>query len=127
VKGVVAAAFAAALALGACGGDSDTASTTDTTAPEQGTGAGGGGEATGDTITIKNFKFMPDKLTANVGDMIKVTNEDNAAHTLTAKDRSVDTGTLDEGASATITLAKAGTIDYICNIHPYMTGTIEVE
>lgn len=124
MKAVVATAFAAALALGACGGDSDTASTTDTTGPDQATGGGG---ATGDTIAIKNFKFVPDKLTANVGDMIKVTNEDNAAHTLTAKDKSVDTGNLDEGASATITLAKAGTLDYICNIHPYMTGTIEVE
>ncbi len=27
----------------------------------------------------------------------------------------------------TITLAKAGTYKYFCNIHNYMTGTIEVK
>ncbi len=58
---------------------------------------------------------------------MKVTNDDGTAHTVTAADKSFDTGDLDGGATATITLAKAGTYQYFCNIHNYMTGTIEVK
>lgn len=121
MRPVAAAAFAGALALAACGGDSDTASTGDTSGD-----SGTAGSASGEAVVIKNFEFNPDKLTAKVGDKIEVTNKDSATHTLTAKDKSVDTGDLDEGESATVTLDKAGTLDYVCSIHPYMTGTIEV-
>ena len=31
------------------------------------------------------------------------------------------------GEATAITLAKAGTYKYFCNIHNYMTGTIEVK
>lgn len=127
---VAAGVFSAALALGACGDDSDDASDsspdpkTAMSDPKDTTTGGGDGGKT--SIVIKDFKFDPDKLTAKVGDKITVTNEDSATHTLTAKDNSVDTGNLDKGASGTITLAKAGSIEYVCNIHDYMTGTIEV-
>ncbi len=124
MRSVVAAAFAAALALAACGGDSDTASTSDAGAD------GGSGDradvAAGDAIVIKDFKFTPEKLSAKVGDKITVTNQDSATHTLTAKDKSLDTGNLDEGGTATVTLDKTGTVDYVCEIHDYMTGSIEV-
>lgn len=127
MKAVAVAAFAAALAMGACGDDSDTTESgttgaTETTAP----GGAGAAEAKGGAIVIKDFEFNPDKLSAKVGDKITVTNEDSAVHTLTAKDKSVDTGNLTEGKSATITLSKAGTVDYVCEIHDYMTGSIEV-
>lgn len=127
MKLVVAAAFAAAVALGACGGDSDTASTTDTADGGSTDTTAAGGAATGDAIAIKDFKFDPETIKVKVGDTIKVTNNDSATHTLTATDKSVDTKNLDEGASATITLAKAGTVEYLCEIHDYMKGTIEVE
>lgn len=126
VAGVAAAAFAAALALGACGGDSDKSSTTDMTDGGSTETTAGGGSATGDTIVIKDFKFGPETLKVKVGDTIKVTNKDSATHTLTALDKSFDTKNLDEGASATITVSKAGTVEYQCNIHDYMKGTIEV-
>lgn len=126
---VAAVVFSSALALGACGDDdSDTASdsSASTTAmAEMKDMTTGGSDKT--AIVIKDFKFDPEKLTAKVGDKITVTNNDSATHTLTAKDKSVDTGELVEGANGTITLAKAGTIDYVCNIHDYMTGTIEVQ
>ena len=136
--GLAAAVFSAVLALGACGSDSDddnasTAGDTDTTAAagtndtaDDMTGGGGSGEA-GTAIAIKDFKFAPETLKAKVGDKITVTNGDSATHTLTAKDKSFDTGNLDEGAEGTITVSKAGTVEYFCNIHDYMTGTIEVQ
>jgi len=128
MKAVVAAAFAAAVTLGACGGNSDTPSTTDTKKPSGTTAPGGGGQpaASGEAIAIKDFKFGPESLKAKVGDTVKVTNNDSATHTLTAVDKSFDTKELKEGASATITVSKAGTFEYQCNIHDYMKGTIEV-
>ncbi|HVE47566.1 MAG TPA: cupredoxin domain-containing protein [Acidimicrobiales bacterium] len=134
--GIVATVFSAALVFGACGDDDDTTTTenttetsasNETTETSETTASGGGGSTAGTAIVIKDFKFEPDKLEAKVGDKITVTNKDSATHTLTAKDKSVDTGNLAEGASGTITVAKAGTIDYVCEIHDFMAGSIEVE
>ena len=92
---------------------------------------GSAGAATGaktpNSITIANFQFSPDPLVVKAGATVKVTNSDGTAHTVTAADKSFDTGDIDGGATATITLAKAGTYKYFCNIHNYMTGTIEVK
>lgn len=90
-------------------------------------GASEHGAKTANSITIANFQFSPDPLVVAAGTKVKVTNHDGTAHTVTAADKSFDTGDIDGGASATITLAKAGTYKYFCNIHNYMTGTIEVK
>jgi plastocyanin len=87
----------------------------------------GKGATTPNSITIANFQFSPAPLVVSAGTEVKVTNNDGTAHTVTAVDKSFDTGHLDGGASATITLAKAGTFKYFCDIHNYMTGTIEVK
>lgn len=84
------------------------------------------GAKTPSSITIANFEYSPDPLVVAAGTEVKVTNNDGTAHTVTAVDKSFDTGELGGGASATITLARAGTFEYFCDIHNYMTGTIEV-
>ena len=50
----------------------------------------------------------------------------DAPHTVTADDGSFDTGKIDPGASATITVDTAGTFAYHCNFHPSMKATITV-
>jgi plastocyanin len=94
-----------ALLAAACGGsdDSDTAST-----------AGAGNK----TVTISNFEFAPDTLEAKVGDTIAVDNQDQTEHTVTARDKSFDTGTFT--GTKTFTVTKAGTFEYVCEIHPFM-------
>ncbi|MDQ1397395.1 MAG: hypothetical protein QOG64_2654 [Acidimicrobiaceae bacterium] len=99
--------------VSACGGGSSSKAS--------GSASGGAGTA----ITIKSFKFDPSPLKAKVGDTITVTNSDNTDHTATADDGSFDTGKFASGPK-TITLAKAGTVAYHCNVHDYMKGTIEV-
>jgi plastocyanin len=80
-----------------------------------------------DSLGISNFKFRPARLTVSRGPRITVTNRDSTAHTATADDgRSFDTGNIDPGSTATITLAKAGTYRFHCSIHPFMHGTIVV-
>jgi plastocyanin len=87
--------------------------------------AGGGSGGTGTAITIKNFQYSPNPISVKVGAKLTVTNDDGTVHTLTANDGQFDTGDLDGGASGTITITKPGTYRYFCDIHNYMTGTIE--
>ncbi len=86
--------------------------------------AAGGANA----ISIKNFKYAPPTLIAAPGAKIAVTNDDQTVHTVTASDKSFDTGDLDGGATASITApTEPGTYSYICDIHQYMQGTLKVQ
>ena len=88
------------------------------------TSAAAGG-ATGNAINIKNFKFSPNPLKAKVGATITITNTDGTDHTVSADDKSFDTGKFSEG-SKTFTVDKAGTYSFHCNVHDYMKGVIQV-
>ena len=126
-KKLVAAAAVLLLLLGAaCGGDEDGGSTesTDSGSTTEDTGDTGGGSV---TLTASNFAFDPSELSAAAGDTIEFTNEDDAPHTFTADDASIDEE-VDAGGSTTIDLAdvEPGTYDFVCKIHPDMTGTLEV-
>ena len=84
-----------------------------------------GGNAGPKTVTISNFEFSPDTLEVKVGDTITVDNKDQTEHTVTARDKSFDTGTFMGKTNFTVT--KAGTFEYICEIHPFMPAkTIRV-
>ena len=91
-------------------------------------GGGGGAALTPDTIVIKNFAYEPATLTVAPGAPITVINQDSAPHTVTAGDKSFDSGTIAGGQRGTITApAKPGSYSYICTIHQYMTGTLIVK
>ncbi|MFJ9948291.1 cupredoxin domain-containing protein [Kitasatospora sp. NPDC091207] len=78
-------------------------------------------------VDIRNFLFEPAALTLSPGATLTVTNQDSTAHTLTADDKSFDTGTIAPGATATITAPQqSGPHAYICTIHPFMHGTLTV-
>jgi plastocyanin len=91
-------------------------------------GGGGGAALTPDTIVIKNFAYEPATRTVAPGATITVINQDSAPHTVTAGDKSFDSGTIAGGQRGTITApAKPGSYSYICTIHQYMTGTLIVK
>ena len=75
-------------------------------------------------VAIKDMKFVPADIEVAVGDTVTFTNLDNAPHTATATDGSFDTGRLNKGESASVTVGAAGTFPYICEIHPSMEGSI---
>jgi plastocyanin len=78
-------------------------------------------------VTIKDFKFQPHDITVKEGQKVRWTNDDNVPHTVTAtKNGSFDSGTLKPGAFYETTMRNAGTIDYVCTIHPGQTGTIKI-
>ncbi len=97
---------------------SSSTSTTSTTTPA----------ATGqNTVTIQNFSFSPSILTVKVGDKVTWTNQDSMGHSVTADDKSFDTGVMANGESKSLTFAKAGSFAYHCSVHPSMMGTVVVQ
>ena len=90
-----------------------------------GIAAGATARAKTPAVTIKGFAFAPKTLTVKAGAKIKVSNKDGTAHTFTANKGAFDTGDIDGGSSATVTVKKPGTYAYHCNIHSSMKGTIK--
>ena len=76
-------------------------------------------------MTIAGFAFDPSTVTVSGPTDITITNDDSATHTFTLDDGSVDE-TIEPGATVTVTVDVAATTGFHCNIHPQMTGTIEV-
>lgn len=78
-------------------------------------------------IDISGFAYDPDTLTVQVGDTVTWTNQDSAAHTVTADNADFDSGSLAQGETWSFTFDSAGTWDYHCTFHPMMTAVIIVE
>jgi plastocyanin len=122
----------ALLVLGACGGDdtggSDNSGATEDGAAEDGGDAASGGSSTLE-VTATDFQFSPTELSVEPDSEVTLTfsNEGQAPHTFTAEDLDVDVH-LDPGASEEITFTAPpnGSIEWVCTIHPSMTGTIAV-
>jgi len=98
--------------------------TLNVTSDDAGSASTGSATRGGNAIVIKNFAFSPTPLRVKAGATVTVTNDDSATHTLTADKGAFDTGDLDGGKHMTITIGKAGTYAYHCEIHNYMTGEI---
>ena len=78
------------------------------------------------SISIKTFKFTPERITLPVDSELRVLNEDTTPHTLTADDMSFDTGNIAVGKEAVVKLSKEGEFAYHCAIHSSMRGVILV-
>ena len=97
----------------------DTSSTESTSST-----ASGSGEI---EIKLQNIAFSPNNVTAKVGQTIKWSNEDSVQHDVTAKSGATFKSDLfGKGQDFTTKLTKAGTIKYVCTVHPGMEGTITV-
>lgn len=79
----------------------------------------------GAEITIHNYQFMPAVLDIKAGTTVLVVNDDRVSHTVSAVDNSFNTGPIDEGGGQGVfVVTKPGTYAYVCQLHPYMHGTI---
>jgi plastocyanin len=97
-----------------------------------GCGSGGGDTATRTSsspqaVDISDYTYKPATLTVPAGTKLTFVNHDSTAHTATSKQPGAfDTGPIQPGKSATVTLTKPGTFTYYCAFHPFMEGTIKV-
>lgn len=78
------------------------------------------------TVHMKNSAYAPDPVSVAVGQSVEFVNDDDMPHTVTANDKSFDSGNLDAGKTWTYTFTKAGTFTYGCAYHAWMHGTIKV-
>jgi plastocyanin len=83
-------------------------------------------------VAISNFSFQPNSLSIAVNDIVKWSNNDSTAHTVTsgapgALDAKFDSGNLVSNATVCVQFLSAGTYQYFCNIHPFMTGVVVVQ
>jgi len=77
--------------------------------------------------------FIPSTVVITVGGTVTWENTDTAAHTSSSgtpqdgPDGVFDSSLVMAGASFSHTFDSAGTFDYFCMVHPWMTGTVIVE
>jgi plastocyanin len=117
---------AIALTLASCGGSNDSGGSSNGSKSTSSSQPASGGSSGG--VTISNFKFAPSTDSVKQGAAVSVTNNDSTAHTATSDDgKSFDTGDINPGSSAKVTVAKPGSYPYHCSIHPFMHGTLKVQ
>lgn len=90
--------------------------------------AGGAAPSAAAVITIKNFAYQVPP-SVRPGAMVKVTNSDQVAHTVTAdQSDSVFNVTVDPGGNATFAApSKPGSYKFHCTYHSNMHGTLVVK
>jgi plastocyanin len=114
-----------ALAAAGCGGGNDNGGSTGSGSSSTPASSSSGG---GVAIKMQNIQFAPKDVTVKVGQKVTWTNDDNTDHNVTAESgadfKSKDFG---NGATFSFTPDKAGTIKYVCTIHPGMTATLTVQ
>jgi plastocyanin len=107
------------LGLAACGGDDD----------------GGAGSASSEAcpsgatvIKMADIQFDPKDATAGVGQEVCWVNEDTIAHdTVDEETGKFKSELFGKGETFTTTIDAPGKINYVCTVHPGMTGTLTVE
>jgi plastocyanin len=124
-------ALGGALAAG-CGSSSSSSSNTSSApaaAPPATSSAAAAPAAAAGTIAVsmKNIQFVPKSVTAKVGQTVKWTNDDSVDHNVTATSGATfKSSNFGQGGTYVQKLTKAGTIKYVCTIHPGMGGTLVV-
>jgi amicyanin len=76
---------------------------------------------------MKNTAYLQARLRIKVGTTVEWTNNDPFPHTVTATDKSFDSGLIQPGKTYRHTFTKAGTFNYFCVPHPFMKGLVVVE
>jgi plastocyanin len=109
------------VASGACGSDGKK---DEGAKPSSADGAVSGEPA----VQIVNFQFKPQSLTVKAGTAVKWTNEDTAVHSIkdTSPLATPVSPDLGKGATFSITYGQPGSYSYICGIHQYMSGSVQI-
>jgi plastocyanin len=79
------------------------------------------------SVNIKDFEFVPSKVTIKVGGTVSWTNGGSSVHTITADDGRFDSGDVQKGKTFSRTFESTGTFSYHCSIHPTMKAQVVVE
>ena len=116
-----------ALAAAGCGSSNSGSTSSGSSSGSASTAAassGGGGVA----IKMQNIAFDPKAVTVKVGQKVTWTNDDSVDHNVTSQSgETIKSDNFGKGGTFSFTPTKAGTINYVCTIHPGMTATLTVQ
>jgi plastocyanin len=82
--------------------------------------------AAGTAVSIPGRFFDPDRVAIVAGDSVTWLNRDFTGHDVRASDGSFDSGRLERFRSYTQRFDRVATVPYLCTIHPFMTGQVDV-
>jgi plastocyanin len=117
-----------ALAAAGCGSSNSGSSSTSTPAASSSTSTAAASSGGGVAIKMQNIAFAPKAVTVKVGQKVTWTNDDSVDHNVTSQSgESIKSDNFGKGATFSFTPTKAGTIKYVCTIHPGMDGTLTVQ
>jgi len=77
-------------------------------------------------VTIRNFKYVRDKITINAGDVIVWRNADPVEHTVQGDAAGFDSPLVEPRQDWSHSFTAPGTYTYHCKPHPFMTAEIRV-
>ena len=77
-------------------------------------------------VAAEDNAFGPESFTVVEGEFVRFLNSDDVPHTFTADDGLFDSGTVEPGDEFRYAFDGPVTVTYHCEIHPSMTGTVEV-
>ena len=117
-----------ALALAGCGGDDSGSTSGGGTSGAEATATGPKTTADGGVeIAMKGIAYVPQTVSVNVGQRVTWVNEDDVLHDVASTSGDEFKSKLfPKGESFSYTPTRAGTISYVCTIHPGMEGTLDV-
>ena len=123
---------AAVLAVAGCGGDdeADTASAPAEAPAAESTesSAAPASEANAVAIGMKGLQFDPKEVTVKVGTTVTWTNLEDIPHNVVAeKGADFESDTFGKDGTYEFEAAEAGTVEYVCTLHPGMEGILSVE
>ena len=78
-------------------------------------------------VQIDQYAFLPQRVTVKAGTTVTWSNDDDDSHTVASSSKFFKSKALDTGDKFSFTFTTPGTYDYICSVHPYMTGAVVVE
>jgi plastocyanin len=77
-------------------------------------------------VVLRNTTFVPSRIQITAGTTVVWRNDDQLIHTVTANDKSFDSGLLQPGKTYRRTFDKPGQYPYYCLPHPFMKGVVVV-
>jgi plastocyanin len=119
-----------------CGGDDEEESgggAAQTAEQPADTGGSAGGDTGSTTVSMKGIQFNPGEVTVAKGGTVTWTNDEDVGHDVTKEGgpgpdfKSGAPGAMKQGDTFKQKFTAAGKIDYVCTVHPNMTGTVTVK
>jgi plastocyanin len=77
-------------------------------------------------VRIVDNRYRPRTITVEAGTRVRWSNAGRNSHSVTADDRSFDSGLLAPGDRFARRFRRPGSYPFHCTVHPRMTGTIRV-